>query len=176
MGISNIIFYLFRGNEDCKQKKPFFCSVRQETIPKCPPNYFSYKEMCIYKNSNKTSFLESKEQCGHYGGIVLPIQTKGLFEFIKHHAAFQNSSNLYIGMYRTNGLTRFTDFSEYNSSSYDFNGSNLVMEDLPCVFLDNEDGFKAKQTECEHQFESYCLWKGENLFSKLNITNKNLYC
>ena len=120
--------------------------------------------MCIYKNSNKTSFSESKEQCGQYGGIVLPIKTKGLFEFIKVHADALNSGSLYIGMNRTDGLTRFTDFSEYNSSSFDLNGSDLVSENLQCVFLDSSDDFVAKQTDCENQFESYCLWQGKNIF------------
>lgn len=172
------VFIIFRGNEDCEQKKAFFCSVRQENTPKCPPNYFSFKEMCIYKNSNKTSFSESKEQCGQYGGIVLPIKTKGLFEFIKSHANALNSGSLYIGMNRTDGLTRFTDFSEYNSSSFDLNGSDLVTENLQCVFLDSSDGFVAKQTDCENQFESYCLWQGKIKFilSFLSYNIGNSYC
>ena len=117
--------------------------------------------MCIFKSLNKGSFSQNKEGCAQHGGIVLPLKTKGLFEFIQHHAYMVNSSHFYIGMNRTNGITSYTDLSEYSSQSYNFNGIDLTKENLQCVYLNSSNGFSPMQTECEPEFESYCLWRSK---------------
>ena len=117
--------------------------------------------MCLHKNTAKGTLAQNKEDCARRGGIVLPIKSMGLYEFIKLHAASIKAGDLYLGMNQTAGKMLLTDQTEYTASSFDFNGDNTKFGGLQCVYLKRGIGFMPRETTCEEIKEAYCLWRSK---------------
>lgn len=151
------------NNVVCDEKKYFFCQTPKIYELSCPKYYFPYKGKCLYKSEFSGTLWENKEICALHGGIVLPIKTKGQFEFIKSHAKASLAGNIYLGMNNTDGKMMQTDKTEYTSASYDFNGDSVKFGRLQCVYLKKGIGYLPREDVCEKNYESYCQWIGEIL-------------
>ena len=103
---------------------------------------------------------EAKRLCAERGSIVLPVQSDGMYQFIKAQLVGSPSSNdLYLGMNLTS--KRYTDNTPYNEESYDFQGQNSKFKaGHDCAYMKKGIGFIPRSTSCDKKFQFYCLWKG----------------
>ena len=154
--IHKIIFRVL--NADCEEVKHFFCEVPKFEERICPREYFPYKGKCLHENKVQGTLWENKKSCAVKGGIVMPIKTKGAFEFIKEHAYSVKAGNIYLGMNNTHGKMIQTDRTEYTTSSYDFDGNNNKFGKLQCVYLKKGIKYLPRETTCDGVMESYCQW------------------
>ena len=124
----------------------------------CPEDHISYKGKCLYKSKEKNLLADAKHSCAKRGGIVLPVKTKGMYQFIQNYLAQQDSGDVFLGMNMTGNISVFTDNSLYDSSSYDFEGDSLKLVGFPCAYLKRGIKFKPRGTSCEEQYEYVCQW------------------
>ena len=116
--------------------------------------------MCLFKSTTASTFRGSKLNCSIMGSIVLPIKTLGLYEFIKLHAQSAGSSNIFLGMNRTNGEIEFTDHTKFSGGSLKFNMEAFIFN-KHCAVLDKQNWFELLGVDCNKTFEYYCLWRSE---------------
>ena len=66
--------------------------------------------------------------------------------------------------------SKYTDDTEYNTESYDFDGDNVKFVGKNCVYAKRGIGFKTRGTECSDSLNYYCQWNGNLL--QINIKLK----
>ena len=54
--------------------------------------------------------------------------------------------------------SKYTDGTDYDSGSYDFEGDNVKFENKLCVYAKRGIGFKARGSDCTDYMNYYCLW------------------
>ncbi len=60
---------------------------------------FSFSGKCLYasKFQDRLNVSETKEFCAFRGGLIVPIKSVGLFNFLKAHATWNKMDDFHIG-------------------------------------------------------------------------------
>ena len=143
---------------NCEDKYYFFCSTPVNQDPVCPQDHFSFKGECIYASNISATIQDSKHKCAQRGGILLPVKTKGMYEFIQRLSINRQFPDFHIGLNLTSG--KFTDKSEYSHAVFDYNGEHSKIGDFPCTFIKKGIGYRPRGENCGRSLHYYCLWKG----------------
>ena len=147
---------------DCKEKFYFFCSTPSETKSICPEGHISYKGKCILYKNEMLTFKGAKHECAKHGGIVLPIKTKGMYEFIKNYSLKIKTGDIFIGFNLTVPQV-YTDGTSYTNQSFKFDGDDTKLNGLACAFLKRGIKYLVRGAFCEEQYNFYCEWTGNTL-------------
>ena len=85
------------------------------------------------------------------------------------HICYKDIDNIVIlGINIT--TAKYSDGTDYNSDSYNFEGDNIKFLDKLCVYAKRGIGFKPRGSDCTDYMNYYCLWNRKYTFLSLFIT------